>query len=189
MSLWNPKSVFSRPSVPGPSSGYDLTWPGDPLRETPGRPGVGFGEAYVGRVATDHDRPRNPIGFAPPRQQEHENEPETPTRFRTEVSFRRHQELPRATAVSEPRDSDQPAWEAPKPALEFTSGPSERVDAAFEEILAEKAQPFYRREISFRRKKAATPAPVEASDDRVSPDAPVLDQHKASTEIEPEVAT
>ena len=161
MSLWNPLTVFSRPAAPGPSSDHDLTWPGDPLRSSPGRPGVGYGQSYVGRT-TVHDRPRNPIGFAPPREPEREQ----PTRYRTEISFRRHSEAPRASAVSDPTGGIQPAWRTP----DVEAAPVDEAPAqvSFEELPAtEGVVPFYRREISFRRKKVVEEVPLEESSEHV----------------------
>src|SRR5262245_19442699 len=166
MSLWNPMNVFPRPEANGPSSDYEPSQTGDPVREHPGRTSLGYGQAYVGRTSTVLDRPRNPIGFAPPQEPERDE----PARFRTEITFRRHHESPRASVVSDPTDEPRPSWETPSSTAhdEFPAQPS----ASFEEI-AEESVPFYRREISFRRTKVVEPSdpgePVDVADDALAP--------------------
>ena len=87
---------------------------------------------------------------------------ETPSRFRTEISFRRHNELPRASALPAERDDHATtAWQSPEPVEHDVIE-----DALVEETpAAEKSTPFLRREITFRRKKTVDDAPVAAEHD------------------------
>ena len=97
------------------------------------------------------DPRRHPIGFAPPAEQDAE------PRFRTEISFRRHHELPRASATPVfPEDGVQPAWQSPEQ-VGSVDGRSGRRRVEVELPVAEESVPFFKREISFRRKKS-TPA-------------------------------
>ncbi len=110
MTLWNPLNVFSSgqasSSDEGPSASFDPSRIGDPLGPPSPGPAVGFGDARIGTAAVGDPR-RNPIGFAPP-------ETESPSRFRTEISFRRHNELPRASTLPAERDDHaSTAWQSP----------------------------------------------------------------------------
>src|SRR3954471_2104702 len=167
MTLWNPLNVFSGKSstdeghpVEGTAASYDPSRVGDPLGSPVGAPAIGYGDTRVGTgVGGPSDPHRNPIGFAPPLS----DVPDTPARFRTEISFRRHHELPRASAMPLPPDEDaRPAWQSPE--LDAPSTEEAEVHEAHE-TEHETRTPFFRREISFRRKKS----------DGVSPEAEVVD--------------
>src|SRR3954454_1090734 len=167
MTLWNPLNVFSGKSstdeghpVEGTAASYDPSRVGDPVGSPLGAPAIGYGDTRVGTsVAGPSDPHRNPIGFAPPLS----DVPDTPARFRTEISFRRHHELPRASAMPLPPDEDaRTAWQSPE--LDTPSTEEAEVHEAHE-TEHETRTPFFRREISFRRKKS----------DGVSPEAEVVD--------------
>ncbi len=89
MTPWNPMNVFrlrdSDVAGADASSAFDPTRTGDPLTSPTrefGRGLVGGGEGAT--LDTPH---RNPIGFGPPA----EIEQPAPVRYRTEISFKRHQ--------------------------------------------------------------------------------------------------
>jgi hypothetical protein len=167
MNLWNLTTMFVLPRADQPSSAYDPSRTGDPVGIPPARPAIGLGDTRVGGSAAETVEPRRrPIGFAPPEG------PKTPASFRTEISFKRHHELPRASASPSqddwPDQQEQLRW--PTPALVPDPAPAE---VAAEEPADDGATPFYRREISFRRKKAAPVEPVAeavADDDVVVAD-------------------
>jgi len=173
MTLWNPLNVFSgrtHSAADGPSASFDPSRTGDPLGPRPTDPTIGIGGTQPGGLVSAGDPRRNPIGFAPPAEQDAE------TRFRTEISFRRHHELPRASATPvTPEDGEQASWQSP-----HQPGPAdvEQVDVAEDAPVAESV-PFYRREIGFRRKKSA-PVEVVAHED-------VVEEHEDAVEAaEPE---
>jgi type IV pilus assembly protein PilM len=155
MTLWNPLNVFSvrtHPAADGPSASFDPSRTGDPLGPRPTDPAIGLGGTQIASPASTGDPRRHPIGFAPPTEQDAE------PRFRTEISFRRHHELPRAGAIPVyPGDGAQPSWQSPTQV-----GPVDvdQVDPVGELPVPEESVPFFKREISFRRKKSA--AGVEA---------------------------
>ena len=113
------------------------------------------------------DPRRHPIGFAPPADQDAE------PRFRTEISFRRHHELPRASTTPVfPEDGVQSSWQSPEQvgSVERDVDPFDvdQVDAVELPAVAESV-PFFKREISFRRKKKDAGEEVvaeETPDDR-----------------------
>src|SRR5664279_1088374 len=112
MTLWNPLNEFSpgqaSSSDEGPSASLDPSRIGDPIVSPSASPAIGLGDARLGTAGVRDPR-RNPIGFAPPEQ-------ETPSRFRTEISFRRHNELPRASAIpADAGDHTSTAWQTPDP--------------------------------------------------------------------------
>src|SRR6188508_3662388 len=97
MTLWNPLNVFSgrtHSAADGASASFDPSRIGDPLGPRPSDPTIGTGGAQIGGPVTAGDPRRNPIGFAPPAD-DRVDEP----RFRTELSFRRHHEVPRASST------------------------------------------------------------------------------------------
>lgn len=144
MTLWNPMNVFSgqQRSAGGElSASFDPSRTGDPLGPRPGNPAIGSGGTRVGSGAAFGDPRRNPIGFAP------SEERTSVTRYRTEISFKRHHEQPRASATPGRPDSPEPAIP----------------DTAVEDVpSAGEAVPFYKREISFRRKRE-TPGEAAAA--------------------------
>src|SRR6187397_1757416 len=96
MTLWNPLNVFSgrtHSAADGPSASFDPSRIGDPLGPRSSDPAVGTGGTQIGVPVSTGDPRRNPIGFAPPA------DPVDEPRFRTELSFRRHHELPRASTT------------------------------------------------------------------------------------------
>jgi len=164
MTLWNPKNVFSRPPAGEPAATFDPSRTGDPVTPGPGDPGIGYGETHVGGGSVTVGYRRHPIGFAPP------GDPEPQTRYRTELSFKRHHELPRAgtTPPSGTGDGDgdgiQPSWQTP---VSSTVGSDDAVTGSIEAAPQAKDTPFYKREISFRRKKeevVAAPVTAEATE-------------------------
>src|SRR6478736_2634626 len=111
MTLWNPLNVFSGradSAADGPSASFDPSRTGDPLGPRPTDPAIGLGGTQIASPVSTGDPRRHPIGFAPPAEQDAE------PRFRTEISFRRHHEMPRAGAVpASPGDGVLPAWQSP----------------------------------------------------------------------------
>ncbi len=186
MTLWNPLNILSRANS-GPRAMYDPGRTGDPISPLPAEPLLGTGTTLDRGTAVSTGR-RNPIGFAPP------SEPE-PLRFQTEIAFKRHHESPRASVVpttESPGGEVLPTWQTPS---------SEPVLPAVEPAVAEapveprpaETVPFYRREISFRRRKhdesaetlgAATDDDAEIEVDTPA-DGPVVAEVPA-VEIEPE---
>jgi len=150
MTLWNPLNVFSgrtHSAADGPSASFDPSRTGDPLGPRPTDPAIGLGGTQIASPVSTGDPRRHPIGFAPPAEQDAE------PRFRTEISFRRHHEVPRAGAVPvSPGDGVQPAWQSPPE--QVGSVDVEQVDVV-EALPAQEAVPFFKRDISFRRKKSA----------------------------------
>ena len=155
MTLWNPLNVFSgraHSAADGPSASFDPSRTGDPLGPRPSDPAIGIGGTQIGGPVSTGDPRRHPIGFAPPADQDAE------PRFRTEISFRRHHELPRASATPVfPEDGVQSLLAEPGAGrlgrqragrlVRRRSGRRRRVAADAESV------PFFKREISFRRKK------------------------------------
>ena len=80
-----------------------------------------------------------------------------------EISFRRHNELPRASTIPAERDDHtSTAWQSP----ETVEHDDPSGEALFEETpAAEMSTSFFRREISFRRKKTMDGAPAAAERD------------------------
>ncbi len=112
MTLWNPLNVFSgraHSAADGPSASFDPSRTGDPLGPRPSDPAIGIGGTQIGGPVSTGDPRRHPIGFAPPADQDAE------PRFRTEISFRRHHELPRASTTPVfPEDGVQSSWQSPE---------------------------------------------------------------------------
>ena len=150
MTLWNPLNVFSgrtHSAADGPSASFDPSRTGDPLGPRPTDPAIGLGGTQIASPVSTGDPRRHPIGFAPPAEQDAE------PRFRTEISFRRHHEMPRAGAVPvSPGDGVQPAWQSPPE--QVGSVDVDQVDVV-EVLPVQETVPFFKREISFRRKKSA----------------------------------
>ena len=75
-------------------------------------------------------------------------------RYRTELSFKRHHELPRASTTPDAPSGDAEPWRTPA-SVEGDAAPGEPVKgtASTEEAATETQVPFYKREIGFRRKK------------------------------------
>ena len=176
MTLWNPLNVFSgtqKRAGDDPSASFDPTRTGDPLPAGQDRPAIGFGVTRVGNPAGYGDPPRNPIGFAPA------EDAVTEPRYLTELSFKRHHELPRATTTSDvPEQGEMHPWQTPQAMSDETidSEPDFfELDAPALEVAAvapgaEKV-PFFKREISFRRKRATDGDPAtEVADDEQSTD-------------------
>ena len=112
MTLWNPLNVFSgraHSAADGPSASFDPSRTGDPLGPRPSDPAIGIGGTQIGGPVSTGDPRRHPIGFAPPADQDAE------PRFRTEISFKRHHELPRASTTPVfPEDGVQSSWQSPE---------------------------------------------------------------------------
>ena len=186
MTLWNPLYMFSVPQRQAgriPSSVYDPSRTGDPLGPIWDRPGIGFGDTAVGGPARHADSPRRPIGFGPPA-----DEPPEPS-YRTEISFKRHHEVPRAGATPDPPESaSQSPWTTPEPGAaddvaEFGTA-SENID---ETSMTEERVPFYKREISFRRKRSIaeeTSEPTVADTDETELVAAVEDLEESGEPLE-----
>ena len=126
----------------------------------------GSGGSQIGGPVSTGDPRRNPIGFAPPA------DPVAEPRFRTELSFRRHHELPRASTTPVfPEDGAQSSWQSPEQvgsaevdvdqvdAVDRST--LDQVDAVEEPVtelpVAEETVPFFKREISFRRRRRTPP--------------------------------
>ncbi len=150
MTLWNPLNVFSgrTPSATdNPSASFDPSRTGDPLGPRTTDPAIGIGGTEIAGPVSTGDPRRHPIGFAPPAEQVAE------PRFRTEISFRRHGEHPRASATpSSAGDGLQPSWHSPDRSGAFGNDASAGVEPL---PAADESVPFFKREISFRRKKTA----------------------------------
>src|SRR4051794_2753979 len=150
MTLWNPLNVFSgrtHSAADGPSASFDPSRAGDPLGPRPTDPAIGLGGTQIAGPVSTGDPRRHPIGFAPPAERDAE------PRFRTEISFRRHHEMPRAGAVPvSPGDGVQPAWRSQPEQVGSVDG--DQVDVV-EALPVQETVPFFKREISFRRKKSA----------------------------------
>jgi type IV pilus assembly protein PilM len=170
MTAWNRLTSFTRPrstgSVAGPSSAFDPSHLGDPHVPGSDRPALGFADARAGSAGGSAER-RHPIGFAPPEEQ---------PRYCTEISFKRHHSLAAASSgPSGPADSEPEAspWRTPasepeggtveighdwphlsEDAVEtaITAARPEQPVVAASEPEADENIPFYRRELSFRRK-------------------------------------
>lgn len=151
--IWNPRNVLSGrndAAVPssGPAPGFDPHRTGDPVEPGSSRPSIGFGDTRA-LPASGASR-RRPIGFAPPEQDAgHEQ------RFRTELSFKRHVSVPLAGTT--PRASVGGDEEAPAPwqtaaAVEHDDAEPVGVVEPEDAVTAERV-PFYKREISFRRRR------------------------------------
>ena len=98
MTLWNPLNMFAangRRAGSDPMSAFDPSRTGDQPGSREGGPAIGYGETRVDGPAQHVDPRRRPIGFAPP--EDWQPEP----RFRTELSFKRHHEGPRASSTPE----------------------------------------------------------------------------------------
>ncbi|RDI73561.1 pilM: type IV pilus assembly protein PilM [Gaiella occulta] len=153
--IWNPRNVLSGrddAAVPssGPAPGFDPHRTGDPVEPGSTRPSIGFGDTRA--LPAPGESRRRPIGFAPS-EQDVDHEP----RFRTELSFKRHGGVPRADTT--PRISAGGGEEAPAPWQ--TAGSAEHDDAERagiaepEAAVAAEKVPFYKRELSFRRRRGA----------------------------------
>ena len=154
MTLWNPMNVFSsqqRSAGGEPSASFDPSRTGDPLGPSPGNPAIGIGGTRVGGAAASGDPRRHPIGFAP--SEEQTSGDALPHRDLVQTSSRAAPSECHAgsgpTARSRRRRS--PRREPPTP-RRSTSAPSEPGSAV----------PFYKREISFRRKRE-TPGEAAAA--------------------------
>ncbi len=195
MTLWNPLNVFFIPqrwAGNDPSSAFDPSRTGDPLDLGYDRPAIGFGDTRVGAPAGYGDPPRRPIGFAPPEDET------TEPRYRTEISFKRHHEAPRASATPDrPEESPQAPWQTPDPVpadtvseLDAPSGDVEESAVAEQKgtLVTEEKVPFYKRELSFRRKRTTpeeTPDTVAVGEDEANETAAqVEDQDEAAENIE-----
>ena len=167
MTLWNSLNVFSnaqRRAGDDASSSFDPSRTGDPLGPSFDGPAFGFGDSHVGTPAGFGDPRRHPIGFAPP-----EDETAEP-RFRTEISFKRHHEAPRASVTpEEPGESSREPWQTPSSgsledaaALDASGGDVAGSVGVEEAREAEAKVPFYKREIGFGRKRVTSEEPIEA---------------------------
>jgi hypothetical protein len=130
MTLWNFPNVFAssqrRAGTARPGASYDPTRTGDPLGPGHDRPAIGFGDTRID-VGGDYGEPRRrPIGFAPPTE-------ETVPRYRTELSFKRHYDTPRAS-VKMDGQAEEPAmsWETPAGDRDETASISDAVVGAAE---------------------------------------------------------
>jgi type IV pilus assembly protein PilM len=214
MNPWNHMNVFrlrdSSSSVPDLSSAFDPARTGDPVGSPAGDLGLGRVGDGVGPTI---DAPRrNPIGFGAPV----EIDRPVPTRYRTEISFKRHQAAaaPRSSARFEvPGDSASAdtAWGASRNDTAYSHAPEgESADVTtsagglLEEstpgtagVIEEPASvPFYKRELSFRRRQKdnapeVEPVPDAADGEEIVADAvadaePVIAQDQAD---DPEQAT
>ena len=170
MTLWNPLNVFSVPQRPfgdDPSSTFDPSRTGDPVGPDYDGPAIGFGDTRVGSPGGSGDPRRRPIGFAP------SEEETTEKRYRTEVSFKRHLEAPRASATpDQPEQGPRSPWQTQEPVLADAAPEFDVASGNVEESpVAEEKVPFYKRELSFRRKRTT---PDKA------PNAVVVDEDEAS---------
>ena len=169
MTPWNPLNVFSGPprraASDHPSSEFDPSRTGDPIVPSPGRPAIGFGHTRVDGPAGYGDPRRRPVGFAPP-----EDETAEP-RYRTELSLKRHHETPRASATPDkPNDNPVTQWRTPAP-LDPEQNLDAKGAAAADVSASEESIPFYKREISFRRKRNASEETPVASGEAEDEDA------------------
>jgi type IV pilus assembly protein PilM len=162
MTPWNPLNVFTnvhRTTSDGlPSASFDPPRPGAPAGPNLPIPaiGVGDGGASVGRPAFVEESRRQPIGFAAPSD---EGEP----RFRTELSFKRHRDMPRASSTPAGPDDGAPVTWQTSDTTDFDSGAVSAVpggEGGEPSSLDESDQkvPFYKREIGFRRKSSQADA-------------------------------
>ena len=159
MTLWNPLNAFSTPqrreAITEASTSFDPSRTGDPVGHDYDRPAIGFGETQVGVPAGYGESRRRPIGFAPA-----EEETAVP-RYRTEISFKRHHETPRASVTPDrPEQGPQEPWRTPAPGVHQDG--ADTAASGDEPLETEGTVPFYRREISFRRKQA-TPEETAAA--------------------------
>src|SRR6478735_6435320 len=167
MTLWNPLNVFSgrtHSAADGPSASFDPSRTGDPLGPRLSDPAIGIGGTQIGGPVSTGDPRRHPIGFAPPADRDAE------PRFRTEISFKRHHELPRASTTPVfPEDSVQSSWQSPEQVgsvegEQVEASDFDQVDAVEPAPSAEESVPFFKREISFRRKKKSAGEEVAAEE-------------------------
>ena len=185
MTLWNPLNVFFNPqrwAGNDPSSAFDPSRTGDPLDPGYDRPAIGFGDTRVGAPAGYGDPPRRPIGFAP--SEEETTEP----RYSTEISFKRHHEAPRASATPEqPEELAREPWHTPGPVPTDTAAKFDAVTGDVEETpVTEESVPFYKREISFRRKRTTpeeTPDTAIVGEDEANEIAAQAADHKEADEV------
>lgn len=193
MTLWNPLNVFSAPQRRvgnDLSSAFDPSRTSDPLDPGYDPPAIGFGDT---RVGTSYGDPRRrPIGFAP--SEEETTEP----RYLTEISFKRHHEEPRASATpDQPQESPQAPWQTPEPVpadtvseLDAPSGDVEEAAVAEPEwtLVTEAKVPFYKRELSFRRKRTTpeeTPGTVAVGKDEAAENIEALTVPDATEALAP----
>ncbi len=187
MTLWNPRTLFSRNET-----GQELSAAFDPFRTGGASPGfVDVEVGYAGGGSSVTAPGRNPIGFAPPSEPDRGVPGET--RFHTEISFKRYASTvpptastdPGAGAEAEPSVVGQ-AWvtpptssddrgdaadaEAVTPAVEVSAreveteaSPAaggvhgEEAHIADERPVEAESVPFYKRELTFRRRKPSEP--------------------------------
>ncbi len=189
MTTWNPFTIlpgFARPSgghgdAGSPSAAFDPSRTGDPLGPSTGRPSIGFGDTRTGAGGASFESRRNPIGFGPPA-----GETRTERQFRTELSFKRHRSDAAATG---PRPRHVPAA---SPSAGWTT-PGLLPDRSIVRAQAGDPQgepdkvPFYKREISFRRKRGET-APAEPVAETPVHEEPVHEEpvHEEPEHEEPE---
>ena len=177
MTLWNPLNVFSGrtdSAADGPSASFDPSRIGDPLGPRPSDPAIGTGGLQIGGPVSTGDPRRNPIGFAPAA------DPVGEPRFRTELSFRRHHELPRSSTTPVfPEDGAQSSWQSPEQvgsaevdvdhvdAVDSLDA-VDQLDTAEEPVtelpVAKETVPFFKREISFRKKQKDAAEEVSAQE-------------------------
>ena len=165
MTLWNPMNVFSsqqRSAGDEPTASFDPSRTGDPLGPSPEKPAIAIGGARVGGAAGPGDPRRHPIGFAP------SEERSSVTQYRTEISFKRHHEQPRASATPGPA-GPEPVPATPDTGVSETVIPDPVVHLDQPQGAVEgapsggEATPFYKREISFRRKRETPEQVVPAT--------------------------
>ncbi len=180
---WNPRTALSGRSHDGDfaagdaSSSFDPSRTGDPIVPGHGGPAIGFGGTRLGGFSSEPRR--RPIGFAPP--EDERGEPH----YRTELSFKRHTAPVASATPPAGDGHDEPSpWQTPAdPDLHSVMSSVEgeeptvpnyehEVDELVSEPVAAEAepqlgaehdlepesdekQPFYKREITFRRKRGS----------------------------------
>ena len=156
MTLWNPLNVFSgrtHSAADGPSASFDPSRTGDPLGPRPADPAIGLGGTQIGSPVEHGDPRRHPIGFAPPADAgspSRASARRSPSSATTSCRARRTTRCsPRTT-----RCSWQPPWQSrPRQRAGRLGRSSMQVDVVEVPPVAEESVPFFKREISFRRKK------------------------------------
>ncbi len=164
MTAWDPLNPsFGREhqNADQPSAAFDPSQIGDPLGQRPGAPEIGAGSTRVGGGFGATDPQRRPIGFAPPEETTDGGE------YRTELSFKRHRDNPRASALPEQPDDMSQAWETP----ELGASDTVSFDDASEESKDIKRGSFWR----FGRRKEDEDVAAESNADERDASAEVVE--------------
>ncbi|MCY7302652.1 MAG: hypothetical protein LH654_06370 [Thermoleophilia bacterium] len=152
-----------------PAASFDPSRIGDPVDPSYDRPAIGFGETGFGAPSGGGESRRQVVGFAP-------WDVEPTERYVTEFSFKRHHDVLRASATGDqPEGGIEEPWQTPDIAqAEGTIDLDDTVELDGEAPMAEvveKKVPFYKREISFRRKGAASEETSDPGAEAVESDA------------------